>query len=66
MDEELTMLHKKIERAAFFERLFDRILYGGDLKYAPARHLVKILLIPPKTKIPKVKFVDIDGTLIQQ
>lgn len=22
--------------------------------------------IPPKTKIPKVKFVDIDGTLIQQ
>lgn len=49
-----------------FERQTDRILYGYDLKYAPARHLVKPLLIPPKTKIPKVEFVDIDGTLIQR
>lgn len=59
-------LASEIARDAFFERHFDRILYGGDLKYAPARHLVKPLLIPPKTKIPKIKFVDIDGTLIQQ
>lgn len=66
MDDELIILQQKIARDAFFERHFDRILYGGDLKYAPSRHLVKPLLIPQKTKIPKVKFIDIDGTLIQQ
>lgn len=45
--------------------LYKRIVYGYDLRYCPARHLVKKSLIPPKTKIPKVKFVDINGTLIQ-
>lgn len=67
MDEEFRtmLLYKRIFLKQLFERQTDRILYGYDLKYAPARHLVKQLLIPPKTKIPKVKFVDIDGTLIQ-
>lgn len=41
MDEELIILQQKIARDAFFERYFDRILYGSDLKYAPARHIVK-------------------------
>ena len=68
MDEEVMamMLWQKLSMEQLFERQTDRILYGYDLKYAPSRHLVKPLLIPPKTKIPKVKFVDIDGTLIQQ
>ena len=68
MDEELRtmLLYKRIFLKQLFERQTDRILYGYNLKYAPARHLVKPLLIPPKMKIPKVKFVDIDGTLIQQ
>lgn len=48
-----------------FERMTDRILYGYDLRYAPVRHLVESRL-PPDIKIPKVKFVDVDGTLIQQ
>lgn len=39
--DELLMLHQKIVRDVFFERHFDRILYGGNLKYAPARHIVK-------------------------
>lgn len=60
------VLHEKIIFDQFMERHFDRILYGHDLRYAPARRLVKTLLIPPKTKIPKVKFVDVDETLIQQ
>lgn len=68
MDEEdvYMLLRQKLFMEQLFERQTDRILYGYDLKYAPARNLVKPLLIPPKTKIPKVKFVDIDGTLIQQ
>lgn len=68
MDEEdvYMLLRQKLLIEQLFERQTDRILYGYNLKYAPARHLVKGLLIPPKTKIPKVKFVDIDGTLIQQ
>lgn len=67
MDEEVMamMLWQKLSMEQLFERQTDRILYGCDLKYAPSRHLVKPLLIPPKTKIPKVKFVDINGTLIQ-
>lgn len=62
MDEELRtmLLYKKIFLKQLFERQTDRILYGYNLKYAPARHLVKGLLIPPKTKIPKVKFVEIE------
>ena len=40
MDEELVMLHQKIARDAFFERHFYRIVYG-NLKYAPARVIVK-------------------------
>ena len=64
--DELAMLHQKILWDQLWDRQFDRILYGHDLRYAPARHLVKTLLIPSKTKIPKVEFVDIDGTLIQQ
>lgn len=39
--DELVKLQHEIARDAFFERHFDRILYGGNLKYAPARHLVK-------------------------
>lgn len=39
--DELVKLQREIARDAFFERHFDRILYGGNLKYAPARHLVK-------------------------
>lgn len=66
-DELKTMLlYKRIFLEQLFERQTDRILYGHDLRYAPARKLVKPLLIPPKTKIPKVEFVDVDGTLIQQ
>ena len=64
--DELAMLHQKILWDQLWDRQFDRILYGHDLRYAPARHLVKPLLIPSKTKIPKIEFVDIDGTLIQQ
>ena len=40
MDEELAMLHQKIVRDAFFELHFYRIVYG-NLKYAPARLIVK-------------------------
>ena len=39
--DELAMLHQKILWDQFWERQFDRILYGHDLRYAPARHLVK-------------------------
>ncbi len=46
---------EKMVLEQLFERMTDRILYGYDLRYAP-----------PKIKIPKVKFVDVDGTLIQQ
>lgn len=59
------LLWQRLFIEQLFERQTDRILYGHDLKYAPARHLVKRLSILPKTKIPKVKFIDIDGTLIQ-
>lgn len=59
------LLYKRIILMQLFGRQTDRILYGYDLKYAPARRLVERSLIPPKTKIPKVKFVDINGTLIQ-
>ena len=38
--DELVMLHQKIIRDAFFERHFYRIVYG-NLKYAPARLIVK-------------------------
>ncbi len=67
MDEELRimLLYKRIILMQLFGRHTDRILYGYDLRYAPARRLVERLLIPPKTKIPKVKFVDINGKLIQ-
>lgn len=64
--DELAMLHQKILWDQLWDRQFDRIFYGHDLRYAPARHLVKPLLILSKTKIPKVEFVDIDGMLIQQ
>lgn len=39
--DELAMLHQKILWDQLWERQFDRILYGHDLRYAPARHLVK-------------------------
>ena len=59
------LLYKRIILMQLFGRQTDRILYGYDLRYAPARRLVERSLIPPKTKIPKVKFVDINGKLIQ-
>lgn len=67
-------MYEKLRTMSFYERIIlmqlfgrqiDRIVYGYDLRYAPARRLVERSLIPPKTKIPKVKFVDINGTLIQ-
>ena len=41
LDDIELLLHEKIIFNQFMERHFDRVLYGGDLKYAPARHLVK-------------------------
>ena len=38
--DELAILQQKIARDAFFERHFYRIVYG-NLKYAPARLIVK-------------------------
>ena len=41
MDDVELLLHEKIIFDQFMERHFDRILHGHDLRYAPARHLVK-------------------------
>ena len=63
IEDDKRMIFSEMLFDQFMERYFDRTLYGGDFKHAPARHLVKT--IPTPTRIPKVKFVDIDGTLIQ-
>lgn len=41
LDDIELMLHEKIMFNQFLEQQFDRILYGHDLRYASARHLVK-------------------------